>query len=477
MAPALRNPLTIFVYLASAFFCCGVFRVMARQLQEQLAERLGAAVQPSPEPSASPDPVTFPPRPRNRVGDAAPSSQAVPASSNPAASRWSGRLGKTALALAIAATLGYIPMRYFFEPASTEAIVNARVVTVRAPIEGVYTFTGSIQPGERIAQGGLIGEVANKRADRTRLDELSRAAAAARDDIALLQRRIAGLDQQVAGLRRQTTEFREARGRQLQARLAEIDHEAEALDAAVIAANAAVSRSERLIHMGAESQAGVETARRDARAAIARRQALDSRRSAILVEQDALATGIFVGDSYNDRPASAHRLDDAEERLESLRSERRERELRLERLERDLALEQERFAAIAAAPLPAPIGGRIWEVLTASGEEVARGQELARILDCGTVAMTAAVAEHVYNRLSIGDPAEIRLLDSNLRFTGRVASLTGVAAAQSNFAIAVTELERARFRVTVAVPDLARESNCAVGRTGRIVFGQPAKGG
>ena len=37
--------------------------------------------------------------------------------------------------------------------------------------------------------------------------------------------------------------------------------------------------------------------------------------------------------------------------------------------------------------------GRVWEVLTANGEEVRVGQELLRVLDCGGAVVTATVSE------------------------------------------------------------------------------------
>ena len=51
----------------------------------------------------------------------------------------------------------------------------------------------------------------------------------------------------------------------------------------------------------------------------------------------------------------------------------------------------------------------MWEVLTAPGELVVRGQDLVRLLDCSGVVVTAAVSESVYNRLHIGQSATFRL--------------------------------------------------------------------
>ena len=85
----------------------------------------------------------------------------------------------------------------------------------------------------------------------------------------------------------------------------------------------------------------------------------------------------------------------------------RERETRLASLRAELADETQRYAERAAAELSAPVRGSVWEVMTAPGETVVRGQELVRLLDCSGVVVTATVGETAYNRLRIGDPATL----------------------------------------------------------------------
>ena len=49
--------------------------------------------------------------------------------------------------------------------------------------------------------------------------------------------------------------------------------------------------------------------------------------------------------------------------------------------------------------------------------------------------------------------------------------LTGVATAPANLAIQPSALAKEPYRVTVAVPELAKSGQCDVGRTGRVTFG------
>jgi hypothetical protein len=112
----------------------------------------------------------------------------------------------------------------------------------------------------------------------------------------------------------------------------------------------------------------------------------------------------------------------------------------------------------------------VWEVLTAPGEQVHRGQDLLRVLDCGGALVTAVVSESVYNGLRVGSPARFRPRDGQMDLPGKVIRLTGASASPANLAIQPSVLLRESYHVTVAVPALAEGAGCTVGRTGRVIF-------
>ena len=117
-----------------------------------------------------------------------------------------------------------------------------------------------------------------------------------------------------------------------------------------------------------------------------------------------------------------------------------------------------------------PVSGRVWEVLTAPGEQVTRGQDLIRLLDCSSAVVTANVSESVYNRLQVGSPVTFRPSTGGEDFAGTVVNLTGIAGAPANFAILPSTLVKESYHVTVAVPQIAESGECGVGRTGRVIF-------
>ena len=94
--------------------------------------------------------------------------------------------------------------------------------------------------------------------------------------------------------------------------------------------------------------------------------------------------------------------------------------------------------------------------MTAPGETVVRGQDLVRVLDCSGVVVTATVGETAYNQLRIGDAARFRFRGASTDYQGRIVGLTGVATAPANLAIQPSALAKEPYRVTVALPELAR---------------------
>ena len=82
---------------------------------------------------------------------------------------------KSAVALAAALILGWMPVQRLLATTSTEAVINARVITVRTPIAGnVSAPLANLQPGTAFHSGDVLLTVQNPRSDRSNLDSLKR---------------------------------------------------------------------------------------------------------------------------------------------------------------------------------------------------------------------------------------------------------------------------------------------------------------
>jgi multidrug resistance efflux pump len=382
-----------------------------------------------------------------------------------------GRGVKSMIAIAVALALGWIPLQRLLATTSAEATVNARLINVRAPIDGqVSLIAPTIAIGTEVQPGETLLHVQNIRADRGRLDDLRRTINGVTSDMHAADKRVAQLKSIEANLLAQRNAFQEGRIRQLEARSAELQVQITSAEATHEDARQAMERAKKLNVTGSQTIATLLHAERDFKTSQLAIEAAKIRVQGNKIELDAAKKGLFVGDSYNDLPRSAQRLDEVRQQILDGSARVEENKGRLAYLEGELAAESEQFATHSTADVTAPVRGRIWATLTAPGEEVRTGQELLRILDCAGAVVTATVSESVYNELWVGQPAQFRLRGEREQYAGHVVGLTGLAAGGSNFAIEQTALTREPYHVTIALPGLAARQECNVGRTGQVTF-------
>ncbi len=144
-------------------------------------------------------------------------------------------------------------------------------------------------------------------------------------------------------------------------------------------------------------------------------------------------------------------------------------------LSHEIASEQLHYIARSEASITAPVRGRIWEMMTSTGEDVRAGQALLKLLDCNGSVVTANVTERVYNQLQLGEQAKFEPNDGSPAIKGLIVNLTGASGAPANLAINPDTLNKEPYRVTVSMPGSGTTGkDCNVGRTGRVVFDRDA---
>jgi multidrug resistance efflux pump len=382
------------------------------------------------------------------------------------------RFMKAAAGIAIVAVFGWLPLKAFFQTSSVEAVVNSRIVTLRSPIDGKVTAASNLS-GDLgiIGEDTLILRVVNPRGDRVRLDDLRRQMSRQENERPSLVSKIASARMAQQDLARQAALFREGRIHQLEARIAEIQTSIEAAAARREEATNAMERASSLIKSGSVSTVELGRLTREKTVAQQTEMGAQRRLDATQIELTAAREGTFLGDSYNDRPSSVQREEEMRQRAEALTADIAQADAEIAWLTGEIASEQLRYISHSEAEIKTPVAGRIWEVMTAPGEDVRAGQPLIRLLDCSSAVVTANVTESVYNRLQVGSVTHFRPSDGGPELDGTVVNLTGSAGAAANLAINPDALSKEPYRATVSVPGLNGGSkDCAVGRTGRVIF-------
>jgi multidrug resistance efflux pump len=378
---------------------------------------------------------------------------------------------KSAVALLIAVILGWMPLQRLLATTSAEAIINARVIVVRAPIEGeVSVQTANLEVGKEFRRGDELLTVRNPTSDQTSLDNLNRTKEQLKTTIAVLQEKKRVLESHRSALAVQKERFRISRIEQLEKRISEIEAGIVAAKAQHEVAAKALARTRELFLKGAVSEASVDKAVRDNSVASEAINGLLERRKATQVELAAAQKGTFVSDGYNDTSESAQRGLEVELQLADVDAHLTGASNELTALNHDLVRETKRHEKLSTAIIRASISGRLWEVMTAPEEHVNTGQELMRLLDCSSANVSASVSETVYQKLWIGQPATFKPSDGGAEVKGSIVDLTGLAAVASNNAIQPKALSRAPYHVTLRFPALDSKAGCQIGRSGLVTF-------
>jgi len=395
---------------------------------------------------------------------------APPSQSVNVRARLGWRAFKSALGLGIVIIAGVGPVQRLLELSSVEAVVNARLVTLRAPVDGrIEDSDFAPTVGATAQKGRLMLRISNSRADRARLDELQRQVDQVEGERPGVVRRLARLMQIHEQLSRQADAFQAGRVRELEERVMDLKAQASATEASELEASSALARTKILAASGHQTTVAVEKAERDATVAAQTQKSLNHRLFASVVELEAARRGEYVGDSYNDRPSSLQHADELSVRVAETEAELDSRDQRLATLRAALDAEASRYKELSSAVLSSPTNAFVWEVLVAPGEEVRKGQDLMRLLDCSGAIVTVTVRESVFNQLRLGDKAEFRFAGQSGSHNGTVVRMSGIASPSDNLAIQPTGLSNGGYRIAVSVPDVA-STQCGVGRTGSVTF-------
>ena len=356
---------------------------------------------------------------------------------------------------------------------SADAVVNAQVLILRAPIDGELKLALRAL-GAHVDVKEHLADVVDPRPDDTRLVDVQRTALQLATDVVRLNDRAAALQASRTAYQRQADAYASGRIRQIEARISEAASTMEAAQSRLRESDAAFRRASELGRNGFQSQAELNRTRSAYEVVTQDVQAAQDRIRYLSVEVAAAKQGTFLGDSNTDAPYSQQRIQEIGLQLAEAAAETREHEERLAAIHKQIDEERLRLGRFSEATIDAPVRAILWEIMTGSGEYVRRGQDVMRVVDCTSAIVTSSVRETVYNRLKVGDPVQFRLLGESKVYTGSVIRLAG-SGAQSiyrSLAIGPSEEHLKRFDVAVAFPELNADPDrsCAVGRTGRATF-------
>lgn len=356
---------------------------------------------------------------------------------------------------------------------SSDATLNARILVVRSPIDGELTLAVR-NVGARIGAQERVATILDSRYDTARLLELERNQSWQTTDLDRINAQLQELKIARETLQKQSDSYQGGRIRQIQARMAEADATLGSAQSRQREADSALRRTTDLSGRGLQTAITLDRAKADFEVAEHEVVRAKERLSFLKTELESANQGVFLGDSYNDTPFSLQRIREIDLRAGELMAERGQIKARIAFGKDQISAERVRINRQTMAAVSTPAQGIVWDIVSESGEYVQRGQDLVRLIDCGTLNVTASVAEGVYNSLHVGSRAQLRLYGDNRVFNATIVRLggSGAAARYANMAIAPSGEHLRRFDVALSIPDISAHADlaCAVGRTGRLIF-------
>ncbi|ETX26466.1 HlyD family efflux transporter periplasmic adaptor subunit [Roseivivax isoporae] len=352
--------------------------------------------------------------------------------------------------------------------ASANAVLNARVVTLRSDVAGTLEMPERAL-GAGVQEGEVVATVTDPLVDRMRLDDLLMELAFEQAEAERLGSALEDTKAIRAALSDRAERYRTERIAELRTRLER-------------ARNRLAILEEGGVPEGEEAQRRVDavdqtTPDRLPAEPLVTELVLEHARERVETLEIALRSaeaGVFLGDGYNDSPNAEQRATQLESEIAALEAAAAEAAARVAAVETRIGREQVHVNGLTGGEIMSPVTGRFWEVLEADGVTVQRGDPILRIVDCASTIVTLSVPQQVYNDLQVGDAATFRFENQSRVFDATVSRLAGSGAATiyEHLAVAPSQKHLERYDVTLLVPELTADPDlgCAIGRTGRAFF-------
>ncbi len=323
-------------------------------------------------------------------------------------------------------------------PISSNAIVNAQVMTIRAPIQGEVTKILSAET-QTIKKGELIARIEDIRIDRSKLAALMADHATLHETILALEQEDKDLQHFLTRLEVNGEAYYQSVNKHYQVMKAEKEAKLAAQQAILKDTSSKLAREAALFNKGLTTRAELDAALRDDAVARAELVVIEREIERVKVELDGAKQGVYFGDGFNNVPYSQQRSHEIELRQQTVMSKLRDANIRVHEIERQIRIEEERLAHISESELVAPNNGRIWLRLVGEGEHVIAGTPMLQIADLSRLFLIVSLDERYFDDVNIGDTASIDLIGSTNDFHGRVERMQGRKSTLPESMLAVTQ--------------------------------------
>lgn len=331
-------------------------------------------------------------------------------------SRHANRLVIGVGSLMLVASVGVLS--HVFSTRSRDAVVEADVVDLATPITGELTQL-NVDVGSQVQPNQPLAIIGNVRASDGDLQRLRTALSTAQTSLEATERQLSLLRDDEETFRRDAAEQRrlttEREGNQLDQLKADLAREQQELGFS----QRDLKRQDQLYKVGAVAERVVDRARTAVQTNQQQLAAIQARIRAENNQLDAAQRDLNL-DRTRGNIDPTPRLQETQQKLKQLESERITQIKRVEGLKAELQSAETLLSRQREAVIKAPRPGVVWRLLARLGDDLQAQQKVIRMIDCDRRWLLATVNEATLKQLKIGSEAKIDLIGEELNLKGRV---------------------------------------------------------
>jgi len=369
--------------------------------------------------------------------------------------------------LAVALWWLILPLAF---PVTSDAIVNARTVQVRAPIDGAATeLTCDVR--DSVVAGQTMARLDNRQLDKSGLTGLTtrRAEMIARRE--RIDKELVEVAKSGAAYQAEADRYKKAVVENLESAEKECKSR---VDASRVELDAVTRRVGRLEGLGGRTvgESELET-EREKQAVYRLRLAMEQASlTKCRGELEAARRGLFL---QKESPHFQKMADEMTLRIPQLKSELKQIADLLAVIETEIEREQDRTGRLAGATVDAPVGGTVWTRQGNLGQGVKQNEVLYEIADGGSVFVEAVVHQRHLGSVAEGMPATVNVTGGP-SLTGRVRAVRNGRPKDNEptFAFGTTDPDPKRLRVVIELDACGAEPAGLIGRHVRVLIADPA---
>jgi multidrug resistance efflux pump len=355
-----------------------------------------------------------------------------------------------------------------FVPSTSRAMINARLVNVRAPYPGEVAEV-AVKTGDAVTAGQPLLRVEQPHPDQRPLAKLRLEGAALARRVESLTTQHYKLDNQHRELLSSLDAYRKFYADRLEHKLTEARGAHEAAKAKRQVSERQYARQLKLLDAGTGSVEDKQLIE----AQLALDRGLEEQSCAIVKQHEAeltaLGKGVFLGsrDGSHGLPYQRQRVDELAVMTAEVETELATAREQLEQNARQVKVETDLLAARTSQQVKAPIDGLVFRRLADAGTHIENKAPVMQLVDPQQVFVEAVVGRRDFQAIQAGDPVRIRLDGAWTWFDGRVAHKRGLwsdRAAEGEFAATLPPASKdGDYRVVITMdqpPRKASACNC-----------------